>query len=107
MESLSSRLARLERENRRLKVGGILVLALLGAVFLTGLSVEDPIIGAEAFTLVDKQGNMRAVFAMINEEPTLAMFDTNGKMRAGLSVVGDLPRLILYGEKGDAVWAAP
>jgi hypothetical protein len=107
IDALSARLTRLERENRRLRAAGMILLVLAGVLAVSGLSVQEPVIGAEAFTLVDKGGSLRAVFAMINNEPTLAMFDSGGGMRAGLSVVDDAPRLILYGKDGSAVWTAP
>jgi hypothetical protein len=107
IDVMNRRLTRLERENRRLRAGGVILLVVAGVLAVSGLSVQEPVIGAEAFTLVDKEGNLRAVFAMINNEPTLAMFDSAGGMRAGLSLVENLPRLILYGEDGSTVWTAP
>jgi hypothetical protein len=107
IDALNRRLTRLETQNRRLKAAGVILLVLAGVLAVSGLSVREPVIGAEAFTLVDKEGHLRAVFALVNNEPTLAMFDSGGTMRAGLSVVENLPRLILYAEDGSAVWAAP
>ncbi|UCG12759.1 MAG: hypothetical protein JSU72_20165 [Deltaproteobacteria bacterium] len=107
-ESLSHRLEKVERENRRIKLVGVVVVMLMATLLLTGLSVEDPVIGAEAFTLVDGQGEMRAVFAMVNDEPTLALFDSEGKVRAGIMVAENSPRLILYAEDGKTpIWSAP
>ena len=107
VQGLQSRLNRLERENRRIKLFLVAMTAFLGAVFVTGLTVEDPIIGAEAFTLMDKDGKLRAAFALVNSDPTLAFFDNQGTVRAGLSVVQDNPRLVLYDTKGEPIWAAP
>lgn len=107
VDGLRKRIEKVERENRRMKLLGLVLLAALGVVLVTGLTVEQPVIGAEAFTLVDKDGGLRAVFAMVNSEPTLALFDSTGKVRAGLSVVDNAPRLILYGEDGTPIWAAP
>jgi len=47
------------------------------------------------------------VFALVNEEPTLAFFDTEGRVRAGVSLVENAPRIVLYDEGGKAVWIAP
>ena len=105
--ALMNRLERVEKENRTIKMVGVVILAAVAGMFLTGLSVEEPVIGAEAFTLLDSQGELRAVFAMVNNEPTLALFDTAGKVRAGLSVVENNPRLILYGDDGNPIWSAP
>lgn len=105
--SILERLERLERENRRLKIAGAVLVAFLGLATLTGVATQDPVIGAEAFTLVGETGELRGVFALVNKEPTLALFDTSGKVRAGLSMVDDAPRLVLYGENGDPIWSAP
>ena len=107
VQNLMGRLERVERENRRIKLGGIVILSVCAMFLVTGLTVDDPVVGAEAFTLVDKRGEPRAVFALVNSEPTLALFDTDGKVRAGLSVVENSPRLILYGDDGNPIWSAP
>lgn len=107
MARVVDRLERLERENRRLRWGGLFVLGLLGILCVTGLTLDDPVIGAEAFTLLDTRGEPRGVFALVNEEPTLAFFDTQGRVRAGVSLVEDSPRIVLYDEGGNAVWTAP
>ncbi len=107
VQDLMHRLERVERENRRIKLGGLVILT-LGAMFMfTGLTVDDPVVGAEAFTLVDDRGEPRAVFALVNAQPTLALFDTQSKVRVELSVVEDSPRLILYGDDGNPIWSAP
>lgn len=107
LDILRKRVEKVERENRRMKLLGLAMLVVLGVVLVTGLTVEQPVVGAEAFTLVDKQGALRAVFGMVNTEPTLALFDSSGRVRAGLSVVDNSPRLVLYGEDGNPIWAAP
>jgi hypothetical protein len=54
--SVEERLARLERENRRLKVVGMLVMMIAAAVFLTGQSQPPSEIVAQRFTLVNGDG---------------------------------------------------
>ncbi len=61
METLLRRLDRLERENRRLKRAGILVLAVIAAVALMGVH-EPPteihdVVEAKRFVVRDKSGN--------------------------------------------------
>jgi hypothetical protein len=107
LETLTRRLDRLERENRRWKILGIAGAAVAAFLMLTGVTVKEPMIGAEAFTLLGKQGELRAVFAMVKDEPTLALFDSGGRVRAGLSLLENSPQLILYGEDGKPVWKAP
>ena len=107
MESLTWRLDRLERENRRWRFFGFAGLAAAGLLVLSGVTVKEPTIGAQAFTLVNPQGELRAVFAMVDNEPTLAFFDNGGKVRAGLTLLANSPQLVLYGEDGNPVWKAP
>jgi hypothetical protein len=107
MQSLIGRLEKLERENRRLKGFGLILLAVVGALLLTGLTMKDPVIGAEAFTLLGEGGEPRAVFAMVNSEPTLAFFDNGGRVRAGVSVVNNSPQIVLYDAEGTPIWSAP
>jgi hypothetical protein len=104
---LARRVDRLERENRRWRMLGVVGLTVLAVLSLTGLTVKDPMVGAQAFTLVNSEGQIRAVFAMVENEPTLAFFDNGRKVRAGLSLVGNAPKLILYGEDGNPIWQAP
>jgi hypothetical protein len=107
MNAVVERLERLERENRRLKVLGLILVAAVSLAVLTGVTTKEPVIGAEAFTLVGNQGQLRGVFALVNQEPTLALFDSTGKVRAGLSIAENAPRLILYGDNGAPIWSAP
>ncbi len=107
VQDLIRRLERVERENRRIKLGGLVILTLCAMFMLTGLTVDDPVVGAEAFTLVDDRGEPHAVFALVNRQPTLALFDSESKVRVELSVVQNSPRLILYGDDGNPIWSAP
>jgi hypothetical protein len=107
VDILNRRLDRLERENKRWRIVGLAGLAAAALLVLTGVTVKEPMIGAEAFTLLGKQGELRAVFAMVKDEPTLALFDSGGRVRAGLSLLQNSPQLILYGEDGKPVWKAP
>ena len=107
VQDLMGRLERVERENRRIKLAGIVILSVCAMFLVTGLTVDDPVVGAEAFTLVDKRGEPRAVFALVNSEPTLALLDTDGEVISFLSLVDYSPRLILYGDDGNPIWSAP
>jgi hypothetical protein len=107
MQLVVERLGKLERENRRLKGLGFILLAVVGGLLLMGLTIDDPVIGAEAFTLLDEGGEPRAVFAMVNGEPTLAFFDNGGRVRAGVSVVNNSPQIVLYDPEGKPIWSAP
>src|SRR5688572_21529933 len=54
--SIEVRLARLERENRRLKVIGLLVIAIAASVFLMGQVRPPSEVVAQRFTLVNGDG---------------------------------------------------
>ena len=54
--SIEDRIARLERENRRLKVGALLGLLVIVAVFIMGQARPPRVLEAEAFVLRDSTG---------------------------------------------------
>jgi hypothetical protein len=112
LRKLEEKLARTERRYRFVLAGiGIAVLAcaviwvVIGAAGRT--QAQKPgetgkVIRANAFVLVDEQGDTRAVLAAGKDglEPGLCLFDEKGEVRAALSVSDDGPRLVLYDEKG-------
>jgi hypothetical protein len=73
--SIEERLARLERENRRLKVAGLLVLLMAASVFLMGQARPAQRITAQAFTLTDQGGAIIGEFK-VNDTgmPVLTMY---------------------------------
>ena len=77
---IEERVGRLERENRRLKAGGGLVLLLLGSVFLLGQASPDVIdeIKARRISIYDENGKVRATL----RSEGLSFYDENGKLRA-------------------------
>jgi len=54
--SVEERLVRLERENRRLKLIGLLVLAIIGSVFVMGQVRPPAVVEAQRFTVRDSRG---------------------------------------------------
>ena len=63
METLARRLYKVEWENRRLKLAGVVALAVIAAVVLMGQATESKVvkvIEAEKFVLRDGQGRQRA-----------------------------------------------
>ena len=98
MDPLENRVERLERQNRTLKLGAVLVLVVLGGVLLMGqapqLNTSDEL-RARKFTLVDDAGKTRAALDMYEKEPRLVLFDEAGKGRIGLDMVENEPRLVL------------
>jgi hypothetical protein len=105
---MEERLDRLERENRRLKRAGVVVLALIGAVVLMGHVVGEKVIEAERFVLLDSSGQPRAVLAVAKSGSGLYLYDEKGKLRAGLvGGTADGTGLRVYDQKGKLAWKAP
>lgn len=105
MKTLAQRLDRVERENRRLKRGGAVVLAVVAAVVLMGQATGDKVakvLEAESFVVRDSKGALRAILGVWeDDEVRLLLPDRNGKSRAILAVKPDgSPYLGLYDKDG-------
>jgi hypothetical protein len=87
--SIEDRLARLERENRRLKLGGLLGLLVVASVFLMGQARPATTTAADTFTLLRPGGGISAIFQTVNGLPLLSLFGgaTDGNDRANVAVV--------------------
>ncbi|MFQ5918328.1 MAG: hypothetical protein ACE5I0_11010 [Candidatus Binatia bacterium] len=94
MNKLEQGLDRLERENRRLKCIGALVLVGIAAVVLMGQAKSSKVakvIEAESFVVRDNSGTMRTELG----PRTLKFFDENGQERSSFNDSG----LYFYGGK--------
>ena len=81
---LDVREARLERENKRLRLVGILcILGLAGAILMGQAKTEEipELIKAQAFSIVDKEGNSRGglVTDVMGGAPTTSLILTDAK----------------------------
>jgi hypothetical protein len=122
---LEQRIENLERQNRRLKLGGLASLVLLSLVFLLGQAggVSEEI-AAKKFLLMDDAGNYRGVLNVAQGVPTLALLDSSGIYRVSVAASDDGPSIALYDQamnprlllseklelrntKGKVVWKAP
>jgi len=83
---LAQRVEKLEKANRRLKLGGVLALTLVGCLLLLGVASPKRTVEAEAFILRDANGGMRALLGMGVEGPMLHLYDANALSRALLQV---------------------
>lgn len=105
------RIARLERNNRRLLAGlvGVTLLAGLAVVIQLGNgsgttpkpdgdAVDE--VRASRFTLVDENGKTRARLGVDEDGTGLRLYDENGKPRAVLSVDEDGTLLAMSDENG-------
>ncbi|MEE8153218.1 MAG: hypothetical protein V3T76_09355 [candidate division NC10 bacterium] len=105
---MEERLNRLERENRRLKRAGGVILGVIAVLLLMGHVVGEKVVEAERFVLVGPSGEPRAVLAVTEGGSGLYLYDNTGKLRAGL--VGgsaDETALTLYGTNGKLAWKTP
>ncbi len=102
--TIEERLAKLEEQNRRLKIAAAVALALIGVVALIGATAPKPkTIEAQMFVVVDKEGNKRAEFGMVPYFATtsgLGLYDENQNRRIVLSVQKADTGLWLYDAKG-------
>lgn len=72
-ETLASRLEKMERQNRRLKLIGVVVLLLIGVIFLMGQALHPEVIFAHKYALLDKQGEVCGFFSGDGEGPSLCI----------------------------------
>jgi len=104
LNTLTHRLDRLERDNRRLKLGGaFLVLALVsvGAMGQVLPKAVPKVVEAERFVLRDTKGKILAALGTRSSGTVLFLYDQNGKARAGLSLLADgSPGLVLADQNG-------
>jgi hypothetical protein len=105
LQVLSERLARVERENRRLRRIGAVVLAGLAAVVLLGQAGPGNVgrtVEAEQFVLRDAGGKVRAVLhTRADGSPHLDFRDAAGGARASLGLLGDVAGLSLTDKAGN------
>lgn len=113
-ETITCRLDRLERENRRLRLVGSAALAMLCLIFFVGAKWSKIAgeVRARTFTLVDKDGKDRAVMAMgADGMPTLALYDQDGTRHLALGVTlksyKRKPGLWIADQDGEVFWQGP
>ncbi|MDX2170690.1 MAG: hypothetical protein SF182_26695 [Deltaproteobacteria bacterium] len=92
LESLTRRLEALERQNRRLRSGGFVVVLVLLSATLLGAATRPTEIEVTKLTLVDAAGKPRAALAIAGG-PGLRFYDPNGIPRGGLSIDASGPSL--------------
>jgi hypothetical protein len=82
--NIMARLKRVEVQNRRMKIVGLVVLVLAGAAFVMGKAAPNPkTIEAEEFVLRDESGIRRGLLAITSElsgsGPSLTLFNPDGR----------------------------
>jgi hypothetical protein len=101
LDTLTQRLDRLERENRRLTLIGTLALSCLVTLVLTGQAAPRAVprlVEAEQFILRDTGGKVRATLGTVNGTTGLALLDRNQKERLLMWVdaEGEAPSIVAY-----------
>lgn len=93
---LDERLNRLEQENRRLRLGGVVLLIALASLFLVAqASPQKRVVAAESFVLIGSQGKPSAELALSTDgRPGLRFYGRDGRFVAILELdSADRPRL--------------
>ena len=97
-QSLARRIERLERQNRRLRIGGAIA-ALAGAAALcVGASAPRKTVESDLLVFKDAKGTTRMIVGMADDGPAITMLDDKGKLRANLGVTEKGPSLDLLDE---------
>jgi hypothetical protein len=102
IETLTQRLDRVERENRRMKQAGVITLAVIAAVGLMGQATGKKVpkvIEAEKFVLRDTEGNSRGELTVIAGGSIMRLADEDGNTGAALIVVPDGRRVLELSDK--------
>lgn len=101
LDRLTQRFDRLERDNRRIKRYGTLVVLAIVAAGLIGQVSKERVVQAQQFILLDAAGTVRAGLDATGGYPALRLTDKNGKTRASLAVLDDgTPMLALIDANG-------
>ena len=94
--SLLQRLEKVERENRRFKVlGSVMLLGMAGVLCLGLASNPSKKLEAEVLVLKSAQGKSQMILGAGDDGPALTILDKNGKLRVNLGVGQDGPALDL------------
>ncbi|UCH33451.1 MAG: hypothetical protein JSV65_12845 [Armatimonadota bacterium] len=94
------RIERLERQNRRLKLGMLGLAAVFGAVLFVGAVTPQEIVEAEKFVLRDAEGRQRAVLQVPEWGPCLSLYDAAGTTQVALYINGSRPGVRLSDTNG-------
>jgi hypothetical protein len=85
LEEVLSRLERLERQNRRFRIAGALLVVLFAVAFLTGAAQTGRhTLTANEFILQDDQGRTRADLSISSKSVALIFLDESGRKQMSL-----------------------
>jgi hypothetical protein len=101
--NVEERLARLERENRRLKVAGLLAVLAVASVILSGQTRVPQRIEAESFVVRNPYGQVVATLGTTQTPGPqqgygeLTLEDTQGNHTVALWPLQDGPQILIFG----------
>jgi hypothetical protein len=106
VESIRRRLERVERQNRWMRLGFLLLLLLGGYAISDKLNLDQVVVRqtlleSKELKLLDNDGNARLFVRMYSRVPVLQVLDTSGKPRMSLGLrFDDTPFIDLSDAKG-------
>lgn len=107
---LERRIERLERENRRLKLIGSVVVAILAVAALAGAVAPQEVaeeIEARMFRIVDDDGDPLVELSAYSSGSRLVMVDQSGRWRVVLGALESGPQIALHDhDNDDMLWRA-
>jgi hypothetical protein len=99
-KSFSNRLDKLERENRRLKVyGSVVLLGVAGALCMGLAAAPSKKLEAEVIVIKSPHGKAQMILGVGEEGPALTLVDTDGKLRVNIDASNDGPGIDLLDAK--------
>ncbi|HET9253244.1 MAG TPA: hypothetical protein VFP58_14115 [Candidatus Eisenbacteria bacterium] len=99
-KSISNRLEKLERENRRLKVyGSVVLLGVAGALCMGLAAAPSKKLEAEVIVLKGSHGKAQMILGVGEEGPALTLVDREGKLRVNIDASADGPGIDLLDAK--------
>jgi hypothetical protein len=99
---INARLAKLERENRRMKKVGIVAIVFASVLFISGQAKTNKIVEANEFRLLDASGKERATLDVFRGQPELFIRSLNGQSDVLLGTDPSGPFLIMGPLTGQA-----
>ena len=101
--ALQSRLEKLERANRWMRLFGITALILGAVALLLNQNRKSRVIEAEQFILTDGKGEKRGGMIVTPQGPALEFYDSNRTLRLNLSIFNDSPNLTIKDARGTGI----
>ena len=105
LDMVITRLAKIEQQNRRLKLAGACLLIFGSSLLLMGqFSAAPRTVEAEHFTLLDRHGKARARLGTLGESTVLSFNDQQGLIRTSLTIGEDgFPGLVFHDRHGEVL----